>query len=284
MSPPSGQTHPLSGQTHLAAVIGDPIRHSLSPTIFNAAFAEVGLDWVYLAFEVVEGDTAGALDAARVLGIEGLSVTMPHKTTTARLVDELTASARALDAVNCVVRDDGRLVGHNTDGAGFVASLAHDAGFDPQGRFCLVLGAGGAARAVVLALAESGAAEVCVVNRTADRAETTTRLAGPVGRVGVADDARRADLIVNATSVGMGGRGCPIEPDLLGPGQLVADLVYHPVTTPLLEAARARGAATLDGVGMLVHQGAMAFELWTGRPAPVTAMTVAARAALAPNR
>jgi shikimate dehydrogenase len=273
-----------SGHTRLAAVIGDPIRHSLSPTIFNAAFDEVGLDWVYLAFEVAEPDTAAALDAARVLGIEGLSVTMPHKTAVARLVDELTPSARTLDAVNCVVRDGRRLVGHNTDGAGFVASLAADAGFDPAGRACVVLGAGGAARAVVLALSEAGAGQVSVVNRTADRAESTASLAGTVGRVGVAGDARRADLVVNATSVGMGGDGCPIDPDLLGPGQLVADLVYHPVTTPLLEAAQARGAATLDGVGMLVHQGAVAFGLWTGRPAPVAAMGTAARAALVTAR
>jgi len=284
MTSRSGETRPLSGETRLAAVIGDPIRHSLSPTIFNAAFAELGLDWAYLAFEVAEGDTAAALDAARVLGVEGLSVTMPHKTATAHLVDELTDAARTLDAVNCVVRDGQRLVGHNTDGAGFVASLADDAGFDPAGRSCLVLGAGGAARAVVLALAGAGAAEVVVVNRTAERAAATAALAGPLGRVGSAADVSAAALVVNATSVGMGGQGCPLDPDGLGPGQLVADLVYHPVSTPLLQAAAARGAGVLDGVGMLVHQGAVALELWTGRTAPVAAMSAAARAALASGR
>ena len=274
----------VSGDTRVAAVIGDPIRHSLSPTIFNAAFAEVGLDWVYLAFEVAEADTAGALDAARALGIQGLSVTMPHKTAAAKLVDELTSSARTLGAVNCVARDGRRLIGHNTDGAGFIASLTHDAGFAPAGRSCLVLGSGGAARAVVLALAEAGADEVIVVNRTRERAELTAGLAGRAGRVGSAADAGRADLVVNATSVGMGGKGCPIDAELLGSGHLVADLVYHPVSTPLLEQARLRGAATLDGVGMLVHQGAVAFELWTGRPAPLEVMASSARAALAPDR
>jgi len=177
-----------------------------------------------------------------------------------------------------------RLIGHNTDGDGFVASLVHDAGFDPTGRSCLVLGAGGAARAVVLALAGAGAAEVVVVNRTADRAESTAALAGAVGRVGTVDDIARAALVVNATSVGMGGVGCPIDLALLGPGHLVADLVYHPVVTPLLEGAGRQGAAVLDGVGMLVRQGATAFELWTGQAAPIDAMNRAARAALAAAR
>jgi shikimate dehydrogenase len=270
----------VSGHTRLAGVIGDPIRHSLSPTIFNAAFTEVGLDWAFLAFEVPAGATAAALDAARVFGLAGLSVTMPHKTETARMVDELSDSARALGAVNCVVRDGDRLVGHNTDGAGFVASLVGDAGFDPAGQRCVVLGAGGAARAVVLALAEAGASEVVVVNRNPERAASTALLAPGVGRVGVVGDAVEAALVVNATSVGMGGAGCPIDPALLGVGQLVADLVYHPVSTPLLRAAAARGAGVLDGVGMLVRQGAVAFKLWTAQPAPVAVMVAAARAAL----
>jgi shikimate dehydrogenase len=135
----------LSGATRLAAVIGDPIRHSRSPAIFNAAFAAAGLDWAYLAFEVPAGGAAGALDAVRALGIEGLSVTMPHKSDVAELVDECSPQAERLGAVNCVVRRGDRLVGHNTDVAGFVASLRADAGFDPAGRRCVVLGAGGAA-------------------------------------------------------------------------------------------------------------------------------------------
>jgi len=274
----------ISGRTRLAGVIGDPIRHSLSPVIFNAAFAEADLDWAYVAFEVASGDTAAALDAVRALGIDGLSVTMPHKTDAAHLVDDVTDVARALDAVNCVVRDGRHLTGHNTDGAGFVASLRHDAGFDPAGRRCVVLGAGGAARAVVLALGAAGAAEVVVVNRTAERAVTTAALAGEAGRSGDASAMATAELVVNATSVGMGGDGLPVDPDLVGPHLLVADLVYHPVSTPFLQAAADRGAAVLDGVGMLVHQGAVAFELWTGQPAPVDAMRDAARAALALDR
>jgi shikimate dehydrogenase len=213
---------------------------------------------------------------------------MPHKSAAAELVDELSDAARTLGADNCVVPDGRRLIGHNTDGDGFVGSLRHDAGFDPDGRSCVVLGAGGAARAVVLALAGAGAAEVVVVNRTPDRAVSTAELAGAVGRVGSPDDLAGAlagaDLVVNATSVGMGGAGCPLDIALLGPRHLVADLVYHPVVTPLLEGAAAQGAAVLDGVGMLVRQGAVAFERWTGRPAPVEAMNRAARAALAADR
>src|SRR3954469_6165198 len=156
----------IRATTRLAGVIGSPIRHSRSPAIFNAAFAAAGLDWAYLAFEVAGGGAGGALDAVRALGIEGLSVTMPHKSDVAGLVDERSPQAEQLGAVHCVVRRGDRLIGHNTDGAGFVASLRADAGFDPAERSCVVLGAGGAARAVVLALAEAGASSVVVVNRS----------------------------------------------------------------------------------------------------------------------
>ncbi|MGZ4694309.1 MAG: shikimate dehydrogenase [Acidimicrobiales bacterium] len=273
----------LSGATRLAAVIGDPIRHSRSPAIFNAAFAATGLDWAYLAFEVSEGRAGGALDAMRVLGIEGLSVTMPHKTDVARLVDECSPHAARLGAVNCVARHGERLVGHNTDGAGFVASLAADGGFEPAGRRCVVLGGGGAARAVVLALAEADAAEVLVVNRSPDKAQAAAALAGPAGSVAPVDELARhlasADLLVNATSVGMDSTSSPVDDDslaALAEGALVADLIYLPAVTPLLAAARARGIRTLNGLGMLVHQAAEAFELWTGLVAPVAEMRRAA--------
>jgi shikimate dehydrogenase len=275
---PSGWTP--SGATRVAAVIGDPIRHSLSPTIHNAAFRALDLDWVYVALPVAAGDAARALDGMRAFGIDGLSVTMPHKDAVAALVDDHEADAAALGAVNCVERRDDRLVGHNTDGAGFVAAV-RDAGFDPYGRRCAVLGAGGAARAVILALGRAGAAEVVVVNRTVERAEAAVSLAGPVGRLGDESSVRAAELVVNATSVGMGQLDehgdvpCPIE--LIGPHHTVADLVMHPLQTPLLRGAEARGAATIDGLGMLVHQAAAAFEIWTGVAPPVDVMLAAAR-------
>ena len=268
--------------TRLAAVIGAPVRHSLSPVLHNAAFEALGLDWVYLAFEVAPGRAADALAAMTVLGIEGLSVTMPHKDDVARAVDEPSPAVVALGACNCVVRlPDGRLAGENTDGDGFVDSV-REAGHDPAGRRCVVLGAGGAARAVVAALGLAGAAEVVVVNRTAARAAAAAALAGPVGRVGTPYDVAVADLVVNATSVGMGDdRALPSPPDRFRPGQVVADLVYHPLETAWLAAARARGATCVDGLGMLVHQAARAFERWTGVVPPVAVMRAAALAELA---
>jgi shikimate dehydrogenase len=269
--------------TRLAAVIGFPVRHSLSPAMHNAAFVELALDWVYVACEVAPGAVEWAFAGVRALGLGGLSVTIPHKEAALDAVDEVSDAARAVGAVNTVVPvGNGRLRGDNTDGAGFLASLA-DQGFDPDGRVCAVLGAGGAARAVVYALAGAGAAEVVVVNRTPARTETTATLAGAAGRVGAPADVRSADLVVNATPIGLAGSGpdeLPVDPELLRQGQLVVDLVPNPAVTPLMRAARARGAGDAGGLGMLVHQGALAFELWTGHPAPVEVMRAAAVRAL----
>ena len=267
--------------TRLAAVIGFPVRHSLSPAMHNAAFHELGLDWIYVACEVAPGAVAAAFAGARALGLGGLSVTIPHKAAALEAVDEVTDTARAIGAVNTVVpTGDGRLRGDNTDGAGFLASLA-DEGFDPAGRVCAVLGAGGAARAVVHALAGAGAAEVVVINRTPARAEATAALAGASGRVGSAADVVGADLIVNATPLGLAGTGdLPVDPALVGEGQLVVDQVPNPADTALKPSAGERGAAVAGGLGMLVHQGALAFELWTGRPAPLGVMRAAAVRAL----
>ena len=189
----------ISGSTRLAAVIGSPVRHSLSPALHNAAFAELGLDWVYVALHVEVGRAAAALDAMRVLGLGGLSVTAPHKEDVAAAVDSLDPAAAALRSVNTVVpQTDGTLRGYSTDGAGFVASLA-EAGVEVSGRSVAVLGAGGAARAIIDALGRSGAARIAVVNRTASSAESAAALGGRVGVVGAAADIRTADIVVNAT-------------------------------------------------------------------------------------
>jgi shikimate dehydrogenase len=267
----------------VVGVIGDPVAHSLSPLLHNAAFDALGLDWVSVAFPVPARSVADALAGMRALRIAGLSVTMPHKQEAAVLVDECTAVARRLGVVNCITGTGGRLLGDSTDGEGFVEALRRAAGFDPAGRRCVVVGAGGAARAVVLALAGAGALEVVVVNRTEARAAEAAALAAGSGRVGVPADVAGADLVVQATSVGMAGvtggdaTATPFDPDLLHTGQVVADLVYHPLETPLLAAARLRGAETVGGLGMLVHQAALAVERWTGRPVPVEAMWEAAR-------
>jgi shikimate dehydrogenase len=265
-----------SAATTVVGVIGDPVAHSLSPRLHNVAFAALGLDWVSVGFRVPEGEAAAALIGARALGIKGLSVTMPHKDDVAAHVDHLTPIAERLNAVNCVTNNDGVLTGDNTDGRGLVAALRRGGHFDPDGHRCLVVGAGGAARSVIAALADAGASEVVVVNRTPARAAAAAALAGAIGRVGEATDAAHSDLIVNATPTGMAGSTGPdpwaLDPELLGPGQLVVDLVYHPAVTPWLEAARARGADVLNGLGMLVHQAALQLEQWTGLEPPVDAM------------
>ena len=275
-----------SGQTRVAGVIGDPIRHSLSPAIHNAAFRETGLDWIFVAFPVQAGDARIALDGVRALGIDGLSVTMPHKEAVAGAVDRLTPTARTLGAVNTVVREGSELVGHSTDGEGFIDALRADEGFDASGKRCAVLGAGGAARAVVLALAEAGAVDIAIVNRSPANAARASTLAADAGRVGSLDDVSQADLVVNATPIGMPslGGGSPLEQSHLRAGQLVVDLVYIPPVTQLMQVAREAGAHPVSGLGMLIHQAAHAFRLWTGHDAPLPAMSAAAIATLAHGR
>lgn len=266
----------------VAWVIGSPVEHSLSPTIHNAAFAALELDWSYFAVAVPAGRAPSALAAMRSLRLGGMSVTMPHKEAAAAAVDVLTPRAERLGAVNCVSWRGTQLEGDSTDGPGFLDALRVDHGWDPEGRRTVVVGAGGSARAVVAALAEAGAAAVAVVNRSPERAERAAALAGAVGSVATAEVAADADLVVNATPLGMGAnRDLPVDPVRLGPGQVVADLVYDPVETPLLAAARAAGAVPVSGVGMLVHQAAHAFRRWTGEEPPVAAMSAAAVAALA---
>jgi shikimate dehydrogenase len=276
-SPVAGEPGWPSAASTVVGVIGDPVRHSLSPALHNAAFAALGLDWVSLAFAVPPAALEGALAGARALGIRGLSVTMPHKAAVAARMDRLSPTAERLGAVNCVVVEPDGLAGDNTDGEGFLAALRRGAGFDPSGRRCLVVGAGGAARAVLLALARAGATEVIVVGRTPERAQAAADLAGAACRTGTASEAGGADLVVNATPVGMAGTPTadelpPVGPELLGPGQLVVDLVYTPRPTRWLALAGRQGAVTLDGLGMLVHQAARQIELWTGRPTPAEAM------------
>jgi len=270
----------------VAAVIGSPVSHSLSPVIHRAAFEAAGVDWCYAAFEVAPGDGAAAVGAMRTLGIGGLSVTMPHKADVAAAVDLLDPAAQALESVNTVSWSDDRLVGSSTDGAGFIASLI-EVGVDVDGAAVAVLGAGGAARSVVDALGRSGASAIAVVNRTPGRAHFAAGLAA-VAYVGGHDDVATADIVVNATSVGMGvapgvvgADALPCDVGLLNPAQIVADLVYHPVDTAWLVGARALGARTVDGLGMLVHQAALQQLAWLGATPDTAAMRAAAEAELA---
>lgn len=271
----------ITGATRIAAVIGSPVRHSLSPALHNAAFRQLGLDWVYTAFEVSPGEAQAALDAMRTFRLGGLSVTMPHKEAVASAVDSLDPAAAALRSVNTVVpQADGSLRGYSTDGAGFVASLAA-AGVMVAGRTVCVLGAGAAARSIIDELGRSGAARVAVVNRTAASADDAASLAGDRGVVGGIAEVSDADIVINATSVGMGGDEVSCDPALLRAGQAVADIVYHPRETALLRAAKAVGAVTVEGLGMLVHQAALQQQLWHGHLPDVAVMAAAAERELA---
>jgi shikimate dehydrogenase len=277
----------ISASTRVAGIIGDPVRHSLSPVLHNAAYRELGLDWVYLAFEVPGGDGPGALAAMRLLGIAGLSVTMPHKNAVVAACDVLTERAARLQSVNTVTRlGDSRLEGDSTDGEGFLRAV-REAGCDPGGLDALVLGAGGAARAVALALADCGAR----VRLSARRLPAATAAAALVQGVPVPweerdDAARSAGMVVNATPIGMAVEGsrsdeAPVASSSWHADHVAADLVYHPIETRFLRDARSHGAATVNGLGMLVHQAGLQVERWTGVGAPIAVMRAAVNATLA---
>ncbi len=260
--------------TRIAAVIGDPVRHSLSPRLHNAGFAALGLDWFYVACPVAKGQAAQAIEAMRTLGIEGLSVTMPHKKSVAVAVDDLSPTAAKLGAVNCVRRDGDRLIGENTDGIGFVDSLRSQLQMDPDGLTIVIVGAGGAARSIALAMAEHGA-QVGIFNRTARSAEEVVEIVGAASSVVQEEAIRDADVIVNATPLGMSNDSLPFDPSLLSKGQSLIDLIYEPEKTALLVEAESLGVKTLNGVGMLLHQAGAQFQLWTGCEPPLREMAQA---------
>ncbi len=267
-----------TGATRVAAVIGSPVRHSLSPVIHNAAFAAAGVDWIYLAYEVAPGCGAAAVAAMRTLGIGGLSVTMPHKQDVAKAVDRPSASVQALGACNCVYWSDGELAGDNTDGDGYVASFAAATGSSVAGRTVSVLGAGGAAVAIIEALGRAGAAGIHVWARRSESAQAAASVA-KLAMAGPIDQVEASSLIINATPVGMhdgpNPQGIPLPADLIRKDHIVHDIVYEPRETPLMLAAGQRGATVIGGVGMLVHQAAQQFTHWTGEPAPLDVMSQA---------
>jgi shikimate dehydrogenase len=263
----------IGGATRVAAVLGWPVAHSRSPALHGAAFAALGIDAVLVPFAVPPDRLAAAVAGLRALGVLGASVTVPHKERIAPLCDALDASATAVGAVNCLVADGGRLIGHNTDAGGFVDAL-REAGHDPAGRRAVVLGGGGAARAVTVGL-EGAGCEVAVVAR--DPARVGWTAARPWTAAGLAAEAARCDLWIDATSMGLADAPPPAPVPLEAtPSALVCSLIYHR-ETDLARRARALGLTTIDGAGMLVHQGARAFTLWTGQPAPLAAMWRAMR-------
>lgn len=277
----------ISGRTRVAGVIGWPVEHSLSPVLHAAGFASLDIDWTYVAFPTPPDSVQRVVEAARTLGIAGLSVTMPHKTAVVDLCDALTDSARVLQSVNTIeFRSDGRSIGHSTDGDGLVDSLRHE-GVDPTSRDVLVLGFGGAGRAVCDALRRHGAKRIVVTNRSIvspDRLDAMGLIGAEVIPWSDRNDvASSCDLVINCTSVGMGDdSSSPLTDSVFSDRHVAIDIVYHPSETPFLRAARTRGARTIGGIGMLVHQAARQEEIWIGRTPDVEAMKRAVSQVLGP--
>jgi len=271
---------PINGQTKVVGIIGDPVKHSLSPQMHNVAFKHLNLDFVYIPFHVKPESVGKAIKGMRALAMVGLNVTVPHKIEVMKYLDEVSPDAKAIGAVNTIFFKDNKCIGDNTDGRGFIRALIEDEGIIIAGKSVVILGAGGSARAIGHSLIKDGVGRLIFCNRTVSKAES---IAGSFQSMGISvagmgiidsrDEIAQADMIINTTSIGM-KQGDPllINPEWIRKRQIVYDIIYSPPETLLLQAAKARGARVMNGLGMLIHQGALAFEIWTGCPAPVEVM------------
>ncbi len=274
----------ISGKTQICALIGDPIEHTMSPAMHNAAFKKMGLDYIYIAFQIKPEQLPQAVAGLRALNVRGFNVTIPHKVSVIPLLDSLDPLAVRIGAVNTVVNDGGHLKGYNTDAQGFLRALAGRR-IAPRDKHIVVLGAGGASRAISYVLAAEGA-NLTVLNRKQelDWAEDIARLiqkdfskdvkVGELSSPLLSSALVKADVLVNATSVGMSPASdkSPVPAELLKRRLIVFDIVYNPIMTKLLKEAKAAGAKVISGIDMLAWQGALAFEKWTGKPAPLDLM------------
>jgi shikimate dehydrogenase len=280
----------IDGSTRIVGVFGAPITHTASPAMHNAAFEALEMNWVYLAFHVEPRNLRSALRGAREMGLVGINLTVPHKILALDCVDEIDPEARKVGAVNTILIDKDRTRGFNTDGYGFLKAVKEDFNLSIKGKRVLVLGAGGAGRAIAVKCASDGAAKVMVANRTAARIAPIAReIAGTRSEfqsLALSADAigkviQEADLVVNATSVGLAeGDSLGLGPKLFAPRQHVYDTIYRPAETELLRAAEGAGAKVANGLSMLLHQGAKSFEIWTKRKAPLAVMRRALRTAI----
>ncbi len=252
---------------NLAVVIGLPVKHSFSPLIYNTAFRIDSLNWDFHAVEVSEGQMEESIEFVRNNNIKGLSVTMPLKEVILPYLDQLTAAAKELKAVNCVYWNEGKLIGDNTDGDGFLNSLLSEFGEGISEDSFAVLGAGGAARSIIRSLREADVNEIIVINRNADRANTAEAIGGSQCRIGSVEDLESCRFVINATSLGMAGTGneglLAVPKENIREHHVVIDLVYNPITTPLLKEAKTIGARAITGVEMLIHQAALQYLHWT---------------------
>jgi len=268
----------INAATRLCAVYGSPIRHSASPAMHNAAFAAVGLDWRYLAFEVDPKNLRAAIEGAKVMGFAGINLTVPHKLLAVDMVDALDVSAKLWGAVNTIRFGPAGSIGFNTDADAIVTALREDLKLEPRGATILLLGAGGAGRTAALKLAAENVAELFLVNRTTSKAEEIAaeiKKQSPAVKVSVGYPKGDVDLTLNATSLGLKADDASSLDEkqfTLNQTRAVYDMIYRPAETKLLAAAKAAGCRTANGLGMLLHQGAKAFEIWTGRPAPLDVM------------
>lgn len=281
----------IDGNTRVVGIIGNPLGHTLSPTIHNAAFDYMGLNWCYIPVPVEEGRLPEAVEGIRALRLAGVNVTMPFKTEVIPLLDEVAMFARSVGAVNTILMDKGRLIGYNTDGGGFCTALTRDLDYEVKGRRVFILGAGGAARSVTVSLALAGVSSITIVDLSADRSRRLAeviRRSAPEVRVSwlSPDDSRDmvvadSDVIINATPLtAFQGSVLGVPVAMLNRNQLVCDLNYSLNKPPLLLEAEAMGARVVDGKGMLLYQAAAAFEIWTGLEAPVEVMRTALLKAL----
>ncbi len=272
----------IKGTTKVVGVFGYPVKHSASPAMHNAAFQALGLDYLYLPFKVRPERLGEAAQALVSLNIVGVNITIPHKETVRPYLQEISREAELIGAVNTIVVRDERLIGYNTDGQGFIASLREDGGETVKGKTLLVLGAGGAARAVVTQAALEGAREILVTDKLEEKAEKVVHdlkknipfgQTQAIPRQEIKSQLRKADFLINATPVGMHPQDpLIIDPNWLHPSLLVFDLVYNLGETKLIKAARGKKCRVVGGLGMLVHQGALSFQLWTGKEAPIGVM------------
>ena len=271
----------ISGSTQVYALIGEPVDHSLSPAIQNAAFRSAGLDAVYVAFPVPAPNLKTAVQGLRSLKVRGFNVTSPHKLAMLRRIDKVETEAAEIGSINTVKNDDGTLTGFNTDGVGALNAM-EEAGISPNGRTVLLIGAGGAGRAIAYALATRDCS-LKLANRTISRAQRLAKSlrskfnvnAEPVAlsRRPLRDSIKEADIILNASSMGMDAKNNPpVDRGWIGGNHCVFDIVYRPIETKLLRDASASGARTINGLKMLVNQGACSFTLWTGKKAPIREM------------
>ncbi len=271
----------ISGKTKLYGIFGYPVRHTFSPGMHNAAFKKMDLDACYVPFAVPPDNLGEAAKALIPLGLCGLNVTVPHKEKIIAYLDELSEEARLIGAVNTIEIKEGKLIGHNTDGRGFLRSLRDNAGFTPKGKQVVIIGSGGAARAVGFSLALEGTKKIVFTDLDAAKAialvtditDKTGRFAEYVKQESVGESAAEADCVINATPLGLKTTDpLPLALEHIRKKHLVCDLVYNPAETRFLQTAKARGAKRLPGIGMLLFQGAIAFEIWTGKKAPVSIM------------